>query len=106
MGNDEYLTQMQQVPRQLMRMASMRSIVIPAVLMRLLGSVAALSGPDIPGTNGLTLGALLSMVPMSAMVGSGIARQRWSWNSARWVDGISPLLLTYVICRLSICFGY
>ncbi|KAF8956970.1 hypothetical protein BGZ46_002280 [Entomortierella lignicola] len=67
--------------------------------MRLSGSAAALSGPDIPGTNGLTLGALLSMVPMSAMVGSGIARQRWSRNSARWVDGVSPLLLTYVDCQ-------
>ncbi|KAI9234076.1 MAG: hypothetical protein BYD32DRAFT_439552 [Podila humilis] len=90
---------MQRVQQQLTRVTSLRSVVIPAILMRLSGSAAALSGPEIPGTNGLTLGALLSMVPMSAMVGSGIARQRWSQNSARWVDGVSPLLLTYADCQ-------
>ncbi|KAI8596063.1 hypothetical protein EDD21DRAFT_389457 [Dissophora ornata] len=67
--------------------------------MRLSGNATAHSGPEIPGTDGLTLGALLSMVPMSAMVGSGIGRRQWSRNSARWVDGVSPLLLTYADCQ-------
>ncbi|KAK3847970.1 MAG: hypothetical protein J3R72DRAFT_139224 [Linnemannia gamsii] len=99
MALDRLHTHMQRVLQQLTRMASWHSIVIPAMLMRLSRSEAAFSGPEIPGTDGLTLGALLSMVPMSAMVGSGIARLRWSQNSARWMDGVSPLLLTYVDCQ-------
>lgn len=90
---------MLRVRQQLTQSARLHFIVIPAILMRLSGSAAAFSGPEIPGTDGLTLGALLSMVPMSAMVGSGIGRRQWSRNSARWVDGVSPLLLTYADCQ-------
>jgi hypothetical protein len=49
---------------------SLRSMAIPAILMHLSGSVTAYSGPQIPGTDGLTLGALLSMCNKAA--GGGV----------------------------------